>query len=61
MSVAGIWDTWNPGTKDERPSFSILTTSANEAMSAIHDRMPVILDRRDEESGLIRICEIETP
>jgi putative SOS response-associated peptidase YedK len=52
MSVAGIWDAWRPGTKDERHSFSILTTSANEFMSAIHDRMPVILGRPDEEAWL---------
>lgn len=52
MSVAGIWDAWRPGTKDERHSFSILTTSANEFMSSIHDRMPVILERSDEEVWL---------
>src|SRR5262252_7404479 len=44
MSVAGIWDTWRPGTPLERRSFSILTTSANRFMREIHDRMPVILD-----------------
>jgi putative SOS response-associated peptidase YedK len=44
MSVAGIWDTWRPGTPMERRSFSILTTAANRFMSDIHDRMPVILD-----------------
>jgi putative SOS response-associated peptidase YedK len=52
MSVAGIWDAWHPGTTDERHSFSILTTSANECMSAIHDRMPVILHKTDEEAWL---------
>jgi len=52
MSVAGIWDTWRPGRSDERRSFSILTTSANEFMREIHDRMPVILDRDDEEEWL---------
>ena len=52
MSVAGIWDTWRPGTADERQSFSILTTSANELMSEIHDRMPVILSRADEDAWL---------
>src|SRR5688572_16908378 len=45
MSVAGIWDTWHPGTPDERRSFSIMTTAANEFMCEIHDRMPVILGR----------------
>ena len=52
MSVAGIWATWRPGTADERSSFSIMTTAANEFMSEIHDRMPVILGRSDEEGWL---------
>jgi len=52
MSVAGIWDTWHPGSNDERQSFSILTTAANEFMTRIHDRMPVILGRSDETTWL---------
>jgi putative SOS response-associated peptidase YedK len=52
MSVAGIWETWHPGLPDERQSFTVLTTSANEFMSEIHDRMPVILARSDEEAWL---------
>jgi putative SOS response-associated peptidase YedK len=46
MSVAGIWETWRPGSPHERRSFSILTTAANPFMREIHDRMPVILDNR---------------
>jgi putative SOS response-associated peptidase YedK len=52
MSVAGIWETWRAGTPDERRSFSILTTAANDFMREIHDRMPVILDRSDEDAWL---------
>ena len=52
MSVAGIWDTWRPGTSEQRDSFSILTTSANEFMSDIHNRMPVILGRSNEAAWL---------
>ena len=52
MSVAGIWDTWRPDTPEQRDSFSILTTSANELMSEIHNRMPVILDRSAEAAWL---------
>lgn len=52
MSVAGIWAAWRPGTPDERGSFAIMTTTANEFMGAIHDRMPVILDRPDEDAWL---------
>jgi putative SOS response-associated peptidase YedK len=44
MSVAGIWETWRPGTRHQRRSFSIMTTAANQFMREIHDRMPVILD-----------------
>ena len=52
MSFAGIWDTWRPGTSEERRSFSILTTSANDFMRDIHNRMPVILDRSHEAAWL---------
>jgi putative SOS response-associated peptidase YedK len=52
MSVAGIWDTWSPGTSAERSSFSIVTTFANSFMKTIHDRMPVILSRYDEDAWL---------
>jgi putative SOS response-associated peptidase YedK len=52
MSVAGIWDTWQAGSPQERQSFSIMTTTANEFMSQIHDRMPVILGRSDEDAWL---------
>ena len=52
MSLAGIWDTWRPGTALERRSFSILTTTANPFMREIHDRMPVILDQNVIEDWL---------
>jgi putative SOS response-associated peptidase YedK len=56
MSVAAIWDSWRRGTPDERWSFSILTTAANSFMNEIHDRMPVILGRSDEDSWLDPEC-----
>jgi putative SOS response-associated peptidase YedK len=52
MSLAGIWDTWRPGSKEERSSFTILTTQANSFMRTIHDRMPVILAREEEQEWL---------
>jgi putative SOS response-associated peptidase YedK len=52
MSVAGIWETWRKGTSDEQRSLSILTTAANEFMREIHDRMPVILGRGEEDAWL---------
>ena len=52
LSVAGVWDAWRAGTTDERRSFAILTTRANDFMNTIHDRMPVILGRADEDAWL---------
>ena len=52
MSVAAIWDTWHSGSAEERRSFSILTTSANDFMREIHERMPVILGADDLKDWL---------
>lgn len=43
MLFAGLWDRWCQGNQNIE-SCTILTTDANPAMSALHDRMPVILD-----------------
>lgn len=52
MSLAGVWESWkNPEGKDLH-SFSIITTRANSFMQKIHDRMPVILDPKDEDHWL---------
>ena len=47
LAVAGLWAAWrDPTAGPEAPwlhSCTVVTTSANETMSPIHDRMPVIL------------------
>ena len=40
--LAGIYDDWADESSTKR-SFCILTTSSHEAISHIHDRMPVII------------------
>ncbi len=49
MALAGLWESWRaPGGSDETvTSCTVLTVAANEAMAAIHDRMPVILTEAD--------------
>ena len=47
FAMAGIFDTWE-GEGKELVTFSILTTEANEAVSQVHGRMPVILHRSQE-------------
>ena len=44
MMFAGIWDHWKNPDGNVIESFSILTTSSNELIQPLHDRMPVILD-----------------
>ncbi|MBK5102695.1 MAG: SOS response-associated peptidase [Burkholderiales bacterium] len=45
FSFAGLWETW-AGPEGELRSFTIVTTEPNELMARIHDRMPVIIPRR---------------
>lgn len=49
FSLAGIWDEWKDVDGKIKSTFSIITTSPNNLMSEIHDRMPVILQEDDEE------------
>lgn len=51
FAFAGLWASWRPkGAQREDPAletFTILTTTPNELMKPIHDRMPVILAPED--------------
>ncbi len=50
--LAGLWDRWEKGQDGSLDSFAIVTTSASERLSSVHDRMPVILDPDDHEAWL---------
>jgi putative SOS response-associated peptidase YedK len=63
MGFAGLWDAWKepkPGKESVHTpdtwlqSFSIITTEANEIMSTVYHRMPVILHPRDWDEWLSR-------
>jgi putative SOS response-associated peptidase YedK len=44
LVLAGLWAGWHdPVTDAVRRTFTIVTTTPNEALSDLHDRMPVIL------------------
>jgi putative SOS response-associated peptidase YedK len=44
FAFAGLWDRWKDPSGDWVRTCSILTTAPNSVTSAVHDRMPVILD-----------------
>jgi putative SOS response-associated peptidase YedK len=53
LAVAGLWSAWkDPSDPEQRwlHSATVITTAANELMSSVHDRMPVLVpqDRWDE-------------
>jgi len=47
FAIAGLWDHWESPDGSSIKSCTIITTTPNELMGAIHDRMPVILHSRD--------------
>lgn len=52
FAMAGIWEAWKNLAGTTVFSFSIITTTANEIMNGIHERMPVILPPESEELWL---------
>ncbi len=46
LLLAGLWERWDKGDAPLE-TFTILTTDANEVVSPIHNRMPVVLDTGD--------------
>lgn len=69
LSLAGLWEHWQSPDGSLIETCTIITTTANELMSSIHDRMPVILppesiaiwlepnSKPEELAGLLRPCE----
>lgn len=42
--MAGLFSVWRKPDGEEFPTYTIITTSPNELLADIHDRMPVIFD-----------------
>jgi putative SOS response-associated peptidase YedK len=50
--LAGLYDATHDENNDAAGSFTIITTSANDLVAPLHERMPVIVRREDEEEWL---------
>ena len=47
FGLAGLWEIWRDAEGSELQTCTILTTTPNELMEPIHNRMPVIIDPAD--------------
>jgi putative SOS response-associated peptidase YedK len=52
FAFAGLYDICNDAEGTLRPTFTIITTRANELVAPLHHRMPAILKREDEDRWL---------
>ena len=52
FAFAGLWEHWQSPEGDMIDSCTIITTQANDILSPIHDRMPVILDQKKYDQWL---------
>lgn len=53
MMFAGVWDVWYHGDYGLK-TFSIVTTDANQEVSSIHNRMPVILTTLEQQQRWLK-------
>jgi putative SOS response-associated peptidase YedK len=44
LGLGGIWDSWSGPDGEEQDTACIITTAANGATAAIHDRLPAIIE-----------------
>jgi putative SOS response-associated peptidase YedK len=52
FAFAGLWSIWHGPDEQALRTCTILTRPANDAIAALHDRMPVILDGAHESDWL---------
>jgi putative SOS response-associated peptidase YedK len=52
LAVAGLWERWVGLDGTELETCALLTTTPNELVARVHDRMPVIVTRADHERWL---------
>jgi len=52
FAMAGLWERWKSPEGKTIYSCTVITTTPNDLVKDIHDRMPVILKREDEQTWL---------
>lgn len=52
MTFAGLWTTWQSPNKTTLDSCTIITIKANQQISSIHNRMPVVISNMHRDAWL---------
>jgi putative SOS response-associated peptidase YedK len=52
FAFAGLWDVWKNEEGEMIPSYTIITTQADDMVGKIHPRMPVILRPENEDQWI---------
>jgi putative SOS response-associated peptidase YedK len=52
FAFAGLYDVWHDADGNQLYSYTVITTAPNQLVAPIHNRMPVILRRDDEDAWL---------
>jgi putative SOS response-associated peptidase YedK len=52
VAFAGLYDTWTDPQGHELQTFTIVTRDADDFMARLHNRMPVVLAKEDEQAWL---------
>ena len=52
FAFAGIYNVWESPEGEKIPTYSIITTNANEKMSNLYDRMPAMLLKEEWDEWL---------
>ena len=58
FAFAGLYEIWKDDAGKTLKTYTIITTTPNELMETIHNRMPVILSREDEGLWLDKEADI---
>ncbi len=59
FGFAGLWDQWNSPDGKAIKTCTIVTTNPNPLLKQVHDRMPVIIEKKDEKKWLGQETDID--
>jgi putative SOS response-associated peptidase YedK len=53
LALGGIWEVWHEGDENAVTSTAIITTPANDRVSELHNRMPLVIEQENWNAWLM--------